>query len=174
MFKGTHRRIYACGLPVFLLLYIAIAGYGKLFGNGEIFPFFSWSLFSGSLDKARHYIVLIESVNGQPVAAQDRIITAHNHRKKIRVEKALIDTIYMCNRYGQGPECGNAIENKIRPLVANEFVGKEVQFTFALCELDFDFVKKRFLEAKDTVPEFNDDQCHYTYQYGPYIVSHKE
>ena len=54
-------------LPVLLASYVAVALTSAPAGTIELFPFFSWSLFSRSLNERGDYTLVVRSVDGHPV-----------------------------------------------------------------------------------------------------------
>lgn len=155
-----NKIIYSVFIPLFLVTYVLLAGIGKLtLNSGEIFPFFSWSLFSGFHEKAPHYMVQIHSVDGQEDFDIPDYVSSNNHPDKIRVEKAIMVALRQCKASPKSLDCEMEIRKKVVPMLKRIYPQLNITFSAVLCTYDFEFVKQQFQKASNTVPMFDRDNC---------------
>ena len=121
-------------LPCVLVLYPVMVLAGLIIGigavQGEIFPFFSWRLFS---DTPQWAIVkpglMVHSIDGEPIAGTRYLIP----NQDIRDQKALRNAINHCFH---PDNCDQAVAQLIFPVVRRLTQGHDVEFSIVNARID--------------------------------------
>ena len=139
MFLSVNRyRRYKYGIPVFLVFYLFMVGMGDVVGyhRVELFPFFSWQLFSKTpgwdrVDPA----VVVHLIDGQPVAERYLIPNVNN------LDRAALRIALRGCRY-RFDECNEIVRRHLYPIVNRQAKSNDVEFSIVTVHVDLREVQK--------------------------------
>lgn len=112
-------------IPLFLLLYLFMVWLRPAIGvrQDEIFPFFSWALFSHTSEwETTENALIVHVIDGRKVDGTRYLIPG----REIRHQKTLKNTANVCVRR---EECDHVVEEWIYPIVRNVTRGDDVEFS---------------------------------------------
>ncbi len=136
-FSMNRYRLLQLSIPVFLAFWLFLALLGRNRGN-EIFPFFSWELFSGTPKwHATDDTVFIHSIDGAPASG----IRYLNMFPEIdaKAGKVLLNTLADCRNHLAG--CNDVIKERLYPLIS-KFAGKVTEFSIVTVRIDLREVQR--------------------------------
>lgn len=127
------RKIrYKYGIPVFLIFYLFMVWMGDVVGyhRVELFPFFSWKLFSNIPGWHRvSPAVVVHSIDGQPVA-EHYLIPNVNNLDRAALKIALRECRYRFD------ECNEIVKRHLYPIVNRQAKINDVEFSIVTVRVD--------------------------------------
>lgn len=151
--KGMKSKfIYTYLIPFFILVYTSVFlfQYNILKTNEEVFPFFSWSLFSyAPLGDAKYVFIEINTIDSKTI--EDKIVASHNHRASSNVGKAIIKAIKHCDR--KTKVCSDEAATIVSPYL------KHVEYqtltaTIIFCKIEMYAARERLLKEDKYLPRY--------------------
>ncbi len=134
---SRYRRLKFL-IPLFLAFYLFMVWLKPVIGvaHNEIFPFFSWRLFSDTPGwYAYENALTVHSIDGAPVSGTRYLIPSAN----IRDDKALGSTVNAC-RILAG--CDEEVKRRLYPIVNRLARGKDVEFSIVRVRIDLREVQR--------------------------------
>ena len=125
-------------IPLFLVLYLFMVWLRPAIGvrQDEIFPFFSWALFSHTSEwETIENGLIVHSIDGQKVNDTRYLIPG----REIRHQKTLKNTANVCVR---PEECDQVVEEWMYPIVRNITRGYDVEFSIVEVSIDLRDVQR--------------------------------
>lgn len=141
MFFSRYRLVKYI-IPLFLLLYLFMVWLRPAIGvrQDEIFPFFSWALFSHTSEwETMENALVVHVIDGRKVGETRYLIPS----REIRHQKTLKNTANVCVRR---EECDQVVEEWVYPIVRNVTRGDEVEFSIVEVSIDLRDVQRDIWE----------------------------
>ena len=133
-------------IPAFLVLYIVMLPLNALIedDHGEIFPFFSWRLFTRVPDwYTTEYGLLVHSVEGLEVDEPFYLIPSDD----IRDWKALSQAVKACTTSGN---CDQTVTETLYPIVFHSLETRNVEFSIIEARIDLRDIQDRIDDIATT------------------------
>ena len=169
----SSKKFHFLLIPALLVFYFGVVvgqeyGLFERFGarpRTEIFPFFSWSLFSSpDRDISVHYIEVLE-VDGKRRRRPHNLIGPG--RVGILMQKVVRSNISNCNRKGL-EQCSSRVKKEVVPFINRVHQYRSLTFKILRCSFEYEHVKQVFQDADVTIPKITD--CDEEISQGPWTV----
>ena len=137
-FSMSRYRLLKFLIPSFLGFYLFMVWLKPVIGvtHNEIFPFFSWNLFSGTPGSyTTENALIVHSIDGSPVSGTRYLIP----NRDISDQKALKSTVRDC-RILSG--CDQAVKRRLYPIVNRLTRGEDVEFSIITARIDLREVQR--------------------------------
>ena len=132
-------------IPVFLIVYVLVAGTNLVFGSRarEIFPFFAWTLFSHTPERIKlQPAMLLHTIDGEPAAgAGARYVlpdASGGHRASL--QRVFRECGFLQDRPAAQPRlsgrCDALVQRIVFPIVERIAAGPRVDFSIVLLRID--------------------------------------
>jgi hypothetical protein len=146
--------IYKYVAPFFIFFYLSVLFVQLVVikSTSEIFPFFSWSLFSQvPQGNSLYYLIEVNSVDGLKQEAM--IIAPHNHTRGSNVNKAIRKALSFCQE--DSLECPTISRTIITPYLEETLQYNVLQVSLIKCKVNLKRAQKNIINAEKFLPIYN-------------------
>ena len=140
----NRYRFVALLIPVFCAFYLFMVWIKSVTGvtHAEIYPFFSWRLFSSTPGWHRtENAIIVHSIDGTPVAANRYLDIESGGRVK-----SLNMAVKACRRLAN---CDTVVAGSIYPIVKRQTKGNDVEFSIVKVRIDLRDVRREIGKLAD-------------------------
>ncbi len=145
-------------IPVFLVLYVLVAGTNLVFGfrSGEIFPFFAWTLFSHTPERIKlQPAILLHTIDGEPVASARYLLPDASGGDRASLHRVFRECGFqqhhparlmpaLASRLERNPlrhstlpdRCDALVKRIVFPIVERKTAGTRVDFSIVMLRID--------------------------------------
>jgi hypothetical protein len=143
--------IYRYLAPFFIFFYLSVLFVQLVVikSTSEIFPFFSWSLFSQvPKENSLYYFIEVNYVDGKQTEAI--IIAPHNHARGSNVNKAIRKALSFCSE--ESLQCSPNSSVIITPYINEILQYKELEVSLVKCKINLKRARQNIINSEKFLP----------------------